>query len=74
MIVNNYSDGGCSGGGGSSAPPAAPGHFKVRAWYIGLADGGHVYDEFTTRERAEQAMIVLASRANVLKAAIETTS
>lgn len=56
---------------GGTSTPSTPGLFTVRAFYAGTPDAGHVYDRFTTRERAEQCLLVLASRSDVRRAVIE---
>lgn len=50
--------------------PQTPGNFAVRAFYT-ETDAGHVFGVFTTRERAEQCLLVLAARPGVVKATIE---
>lgn len=50
--------------------PGTPGSFNVRVSYT-EADAGHLFGVFTTRERAEQCVLILAGRAGVIKAAIE---
>lgn len=49
------------------------GTFNVRAHY-NETDAGHLFEAFTTRERAEQCLLVLAGRADVIKAKIESVT
>lgn len=50
--------------------PATPGTFNVRVWYDEVSSG-FLFGVFTARERAEQALLVLAGRAGVVRAQIE---
>jgi hypothetical protein len=49
---------------------STPGNFNVRAHY-NETDAGHLFEGFTNRERAEQCLLVLAGRSDVVKAKIE---
>lgn len=57
----------------STEQTSTPGNFNVRAHYNEV-DDGHLFEGFTTRERAEQCVLVLAGRADVIKAKVETVS
>lgn len=50
--------------------PGTTGVFNVRAFYT-ETDNGHIFGTFTTRERAEECVLVLAARSNVVKAQVE---
>lgn len=47
-----------------------PGSFNVRAHY-NETDAGHLYGTFSSKEAAEKCVLVLAGRADVVKATIE---
>ena len=51
-------------------PPATPGTFHVRAFY-NETDAGHLTGPFSTREKAEECAVALASKPGVLKAVVE---
>lgn len=47
-----------------------PGTFQVRAFYT-ETDEGHLFGPFSTKERAESCLLVLAGRTAVIKAQLE---
>lgn len=52
------------------APAVTAGSFQVRIHFTEL-DAGFVFGTFSTRERAEQCLLVVAGRSDVKKATIE---
>ncbi len=57
----------------SECPPPSvvtPGNFNVRAFYT-ETDAGHIFGTFTSREKAENCLLVLAARSDVIKATVE---
>jgi hypothetical protein len=58
--------------GGCATPPPTPGTFQVRAKYKQMADAGHLYGPFASREAAEACALALAGRESVQAVTIET--
>ncbi len=56
---------------GCPSAPSTPGTYNVRAHY-NETDAGQLFGPFGSRERAEECLLVVAARPDVIKAEIET--